>query len=77
MHFQFLKSLGVAFHCVAEVLSSMMLIQCQKRELQFPLPCHIGIAEHPYSKGANSSKIAYDCVNFMFSVCFNNKSHSF
>lgn len=76
MHFQFLKTLRIAFCCVAEGLSSVMLTQCQERELKFPLPCHIGIAEHPYGKGANSSKPAYDCVHFMFSFCFNNKSHS-
>lgn len=67
MHFQFLKTLRIAFCCVAEGLSSVMLTQCQERELKFPLPCHIGIAEHPYGKGANSSKPAYDCVHFMFS----------
>lgn len=77
MNFQFLRSLGIAFCCVAEVLSSVMLIQCQERELKFPLLCQVGIAEHPYGKGANSSKTAYDCVHFMFSFCFNIKSHSF
>lgn len=65
MHFQFLKTLGIAFHCVAEVLPAISP------------PCHIGIAEYPYDKGVNSSKTAYDCIYFMFSACFNNKSHSF
>lgn len=77
MHFQFLKSLEIAFCYVAEVLPRVMLIQRQERELKFPLPCHLGIAEHPYGKGANSSKTAYDCVHFMFSFSFNNKRHSF
>lgn len=44
MHLQLQKSLGIAFCCVAKVLSSMKLIKSQETELKFPLPCQVGIA---------------------------------
>lgn len=61
MHLRFQKSLGIAFCCVAKVLSSMKLIKCQETEVKLPLPHQAGIARRHFGKGANSGQTAYDC----------------
>lgn len=60
------KAWGIAFCCVAKVLSSMKLIKCQETELNFALPCQVGIAQHSFGKGATSGQEACD---------FGNKNH--
>lgn len=57
------KAWGIAFCCVAKVLSSMKLIKCQETELNFSLPCQAGIAQHPFGKGATSGQEACDSGN--------------